>query len=192
MFSRDRHVRIERVALEDHGDVAVARLQARDVAVADQHAPGVGCSRPARMRSAVVLPQPDGPEQGEEAAGRARRDRGRAAPRPSRSASRRLRSAPRSPRRPRPWSKSNGSRTACPAVAPRHVAAGLPILMPSSSGMRRSAARCRAAPARPSSAPAPRRWRRRGTPAAARGRPLRSSCEGPGFPARDHRRRVAP
>ena len=31
---------IERIALEHHGDVAVARLQARHVAAADQHPPG--------------------------------------------------------------------------------------------------------------------------------------------------------
>jgi hypothetical protein len=39
----------------------VARLQPRDVALADEDAPAVGCSSPASRRSAVVLPQPDGP-----------------------------------------------------------------------------------------------------------------------------------
>src|SRR5262245_658623 len=38
----DRHVGIERIALEHHGDVAVARLQPRHVAAADQHPPGGG------------------------------------------------------------------------------------------------------------------------------------------------------
>ena len=36
----DRHVRVERVALEHHGDVAVARLQTGDVALADEHPAG--------------------------------------------------------------------------------------------------------------------------------------------------------
>ena len=39
---RDGHVRVERVALEHHRDVAVARLQPRDVALAQQHLAAVG------------------------------------------------------------------------------------------------------------------------------------------------------
>ena len=49
--SRDRHVRIQRVALEHHRDVAVARLQMRDVAIADQDGPG------ARLLQAGDQPQ---------------------------------------------------------------------------------------------------------------------------------------
>ena len=38
MFSYDRHVRVERVALEHHGDVAVARVGRGDVLAVDEHA----------------------------------------------------------------------------------------------------------------------------------------------------------
>ena len=58
----DRQVRVERVVLEHHGDVAVARRHVVDDRVADaQTVPAVMVSSPASMRSAVVLPQPDGP-----------------------------------------------------------------------------------------------------------------------------------
>ncbi len=53
-----RHVRVQRVALEDHRDVAVARLHARHVALADVHAPGrrqlepgERCAAPSSCRS---------------------------------------------------------------------------------------------------------------------------------------------
>ena len=62
MFSRTRHVRVERVVLEHHRDVAVARRQIGDVAVADRGScPSVISSSPAIIRSSVDLPQPDGP-----------------------------------------------------------------------------------------------------------------------------------
>ena len=41
MFSTDGHVRIQRVRLEHHRDVAVLRRHHRDVAVADEHVAGV-------------------------------------------------------------------------------------------------------------------------------------------------------
>ena len=64
-----RHVRVERIALEDHRDVAIAgRRRSSRRRRRRRHAPAVGVSRPARMRSVVVLPEPDGPEQREELA----------------------------------------------------------------------------------------------------------------------------
>ena len=41
MFSADSHVRIERVALEHHGDVALARFGVGDIDAVEQHAAGV-------------------------------------------------------------------------------------------------------------------------------------------------------
>ena len=61
--------------------------------------PEVGISRPARMRSAVVLPQPDGPSSARNGAVGHVEVEGLAAPRPHRSASRRPRSGRRSRRR---------------------------------------------------------------------------------------------
>ena len=56
------HVRIQRVVLEHHGDVALLRRHVVDDAVADAHCSlRRSTSRPATIRSAVVLPQPDGP-----------------------------------------------------------------------------------------------------------------------------------
>ena len=55
------HVREQRVGLEHHVDVPLGRRHARDVAAAQQDAALVGSSKPAIMRSVVVLPQPDGP-----------------------------------------------------------------------------------------------------------------------------------
>jgi hypothetical protein len=55
-------VRIERVVLEHHGDVAVHRLELVDDAITDVDVTrGDHVSRPATMRSRVDLPQPDGP-----------------------------------------------------------------------------------------------------------------------------------
>ena len=56
-----RHVGVEGVVLEDHGDVAVFRRDVVDDPVADEDRPGVGSSRPATMRRVVDLPQPEGP-----------------------------------------------------------------------------------------------------------------------------------
>ena len=61
MLSCDGQVGVERVVLEDHRDVAVLRREVVDDAVADEIVPSVISSSPATMRSAVVLPQPDGP-----------------------------------------------------------------------------------------------------------------------------------
>ena len=61
MFSRDRHVRIERVVLEHHGDVAVLRRQSLTTRPPMRISPAVMSSSPAIMRSSVDLPQPDGP-----------------------------------------------------------------------------------------------------------------------------------
>ena len=58
----DAEVRVERVVLKDHGDVAVARLEVVDDLAVDHDArPSSSSSRPASMRRAVVLPQPEGP-----------------------------------------------------------------------------------------------------------------------------------
>ena len=57
----DGHVRIERVVLEHHRDVAIARRHVVDDASPIASSPSVISSRPATIRSAVVLPQPDGP-----------------------------------------------------------------------------------------------------------------------------------
>ena len=64
----DRHVRIERVALEHHRDVAVARLQSRDIALADQDA---ACRRhfePGEDAQRRRLAAARGPEQRQERA----------------------------------------------------------------------------------------------------------------------------
>ena len=62
MFSSHRHVRIERIGLEHHGDVAFARLGIGDIALADENvALRVTSSSPASMRSVVDLPHPEGP-----------------------------------------------------------------------------------------------------------------------------------
>ena len=56
------HVRIERVGLEHHGDVAILGRHVIDDAAVDRAAlPEVIDSRPAIIRSVVDLPQPDGP-----------------------------------------------------------------------------------------------------------------------------------
>ena len=59
----NRLVRVERVALEHHGDAAQPRRQAVDDLPSMSTSPSVGCSRPAMVRSSVVLPQPDGPSR---------------------------------------------------------------------------------------------------------------------------------
>ena len=59
-----RHMRIERIGLEHHGDVALAPA-ARSLTMRSpmRIAPAVGYSSPASMRSVVVLPQPEGPSR---------------------------------------------------------------------------------------------------------------------------------
>ena len=60
---RHRHVRIERVGLEHHGDVALAGARSLTTRSPKLIVPRVGCSSPASMRSVVVLPQPEGPSR---------------------------------------------------------------------------------------------------------------------------------
>ena len=57
----DRQVRVERVALEDHRDVAVARGTWFTTRSPILSTPSEMSSRPATIRSAVVFPHPDGP-----------------------------------------------------------------------------------------------------------------------------------
>ena len=57
----NRHVRIERVVLEHHRDIALARREVVDDRSPILMSPSLISSRPAIMRNAVVLPQPDGP-----------------------------------------------------------------------------------------------------------------------------------
>ena len=57
----DREMRIERILLEDEGDVARRRRLARHVAPADEDRAGVRRLEPATSRSVVVLPAPVGP-----------------------------------------------------------------------------------------------------------------------------------
>ena len=64
---RHRQVRIERVALEDHRDLPLARA-ARSLTTWPpiRMSPLVGCSSPAIIAQSVVLPQPRGAEEDEE------------------------------------------------------------------------------------------------------------------------------
>ena len=68
MLSRDRHVRIERVGLEHHGDAALGRRHVVDALPSISRSPAVISSSPAIMRSSVDLPQPDGPTKTHELA----------------------------------------------------------------------------------------------------------------------------
>jgi hypothetical protein len=55
------HVRVQRVVLEHHGDVALGRLQLVDHRPPMEISPPLTSSSPATMRSSVDLPQPEGP-----------------------------------------------------------------------------------------------------------------------------------
>ena len=66
----DRHVREERVVLEDGVDVALVRRQCVTSRPPSSMRPAFGRSKPAIRRSVVVLPEPGRPEQREELAGR--------------------------------------------------------------------------------------------------------------------------
>ena len=69
MLPVDRHVRIERIGLEDHGDAALGGRQLVDPPAADATARRpVIVSSPAMMRSSVDLPQPEGPTKTHELA----------------------------------------------------------------------------------------------------------------------------
>ena len=57
----DGQMRIERIVLEHHGDVPLARRQVVDPRPPIAISPAVDVSSPAIMRSVVDLPQPDGP-----------------------------------------------------------------------------------------------------------------------------------
>ena len=57
----DRQIRIQRVVLKDHGDIAVARPHVIDHLPADRDRAAIRFSRPAMVRRSVLLPHPDGP-----------------------------------------------------------------------------------------------------------------------------------
>ena len=58
-----RHVRVQRIVLEHHREVAVPRRLAGDVGAADQDAAGGRLLQPRHHAQVVVLPQPDGPSR---------------------------------------------------------------------------------------------------------------------------------
>ena len=59
---RHGHVGKQRVGLEHHADIALLDRHVGHVGVVEQiRPPASGVSRPAMMRSSVVLPQPEGP-----------------------------------------------------------------------------------------------------------------------------------
>ena len=60
---KDRHVAKQGVMLKDEADLSVGRVASADVSRWKRIGPlpGSGCSRPAMIRSRVVLPEPDGP-----------------------------------------------------------------------------------------------------------------------------------
>jgi hypothetical protein len=60
-----RHVRVQRVVLEHHRDVAVLGRHVGDVAVADEDLPGVDLLQPASIRRVVDLPHPRADEDHE-------------------------------------------------------------------------------------------------------------------------------
>ena len=61
-------MRVQRVVLEDHRDVAVLGIGVGDVALADADAPGVDGSSPATIRSDVDLAASGRPDQDQELA----------------------------------------------------------------------------------------------------------------------------
>ena len=64
----DRHVRIERVILEDHRDIAVLRRDVVDPLSPMRMSPLEISSRPAIIRSVVDFPQPGWPDEHDELA----------------------------------------------------------------------------------------------------------------------------
>ena len=58
MFSRHRHVRVERVGLEHHGDAALVRGDVVHALAVEAKSPAVIDSSPAIIRSSVDFPQP--------------------------------------------------------------------------------------------------------------------------------------
>jgi hypothetical protein len=55
------HLRIERIGLEDHGDVAILGRKIVDDAIADAYLAGRGVFQAAMSRRGVDFPQPDAP-----------------------------------------------------------------------------------------------------------------------------------
>ena len=62
-------MRIERVALKHHGDVAVLASSAVTSLPSMKTRPAVGVSSPARMRKVVLLPEPEGPSRAKNSPG---------------------------------------------------------------------------------------------------------------------------
>ena len=67
---RDCHMRVKRVALEHHGDIAVSRIGRCDVLAVDENpARGRRVEVQARILKVVLLPEPDGPSNAKNSAG---------------------------------------------------------------------------------------------------------------------------
>ena len=68
MFSRTRHVRVERIVLEDHGDVALGRLEVGDVAVVEDDGAVAQPLQPGDAGERGALAAAGRPQQGQELA----------------------------------------------------------------------------------------------------------------------------